>query len=369
MRLFLGKWRKVLVTTLALWFVLAVGGFAWLHRSSFGLGSSNSKDLALDTAGTSISIVCSLQTPIIVDRETELICNALTFGSLTALPDTTKSIDVGLWVSGDVFKGRIPGKQLTVNPGKPFDFSNSPTVHFDVTPVSSGDHTITLTAAYGTDLSSVPWNISVELRPTEIVLFTLPLALLLTPIFSGVISAAAEFRGAAARAAAVQKRIEVAETKAEQEPAKAKFAWDVARVKLEAYFDRNLSQVNQVFWLAVSVMIIGFGFVLGGVFLALKQPQITTPAIVAGVSGVITEFLGATFLVIYRSTMAQAGEFMWVLERINTVGMAVQILDSIPESQTELKDSTRAEVVALLLNANISSPSKMRVPRRRPEAK
>jgi len=40
--------------------------------------------------------------------------------------------------------------------------------------------------------------------------------------------------------------------------------------------------------------------------------------------------IGVTFMVIYRSTMAQANQFMEVLERINTVGMAVQILDTIP---------------------------------------
>ena len=55
-------------------------------------------------------------------------------------------------------------------------------------------------------------------------------------------------------------------------------------------------------------------------------------------------------MVIYRSTMAQANGFMTVLERINAVGMAVQILDSMPEG-TDLKNSTRAQMVLLLLKA------------------
>jgi hypothetical protein len=53
----------------------------------------------------------------------------------------------------------------------------------------------------------------------------------------------------------------------------------------------------------------------------------------------------------FRSTMTQANQLMEVLERINPVGMAVQILDSIPEEESELKNSTRAEIVALLLSA------------------
>jgi hypothetical protein len=150
-----------------------------------------------------------------------------------------------------------------------------------------------------------------------------------------------------------KRKIEQAEINADKAPEKAKFAWDLARVKLEAYFDRNLAQVNQVFWLAVTVMIVGFAFVLWGVIVQLAQPRISPTALVAGISGIITQFIGATFLVIYRSTMVQANEFMLILERINTVGMAVQVLDSIPESLPDLKSSSRAEIITLLLSANI----------------
>jgi len=153
--------------------------------------------------------------------------------------------------------------------------------------------------------------------------------------------------------AQTKAKIEKAEEKAESEPTKAKFAWDLARIKLEAYFDRNLFQVNQVFWLAVVMMMVGFGFVLAAVVMSLNHPQITPAALVAGLSGIITQFIGATFLVIYKSTMAQANEFMSVLERINTVGMAVQVLDSIPDTNAALKDQTRAQIVELLLSTSV----------------
>jgi hypothetical protein len=64
---------------------------------------------------------------------------------------------------------------------------------------------------------------------------------------------------------AIEKRIDRAEDLAKAEPEKVKFAWDLARVKLEAYFDRNLSQVNQIFYVAVIVITVGFVFVLWGV--------------------------------------------------------------------------------------------------------
>jgi hypothetical protein len=148
------------------------------------------------------------------------------------------------------------------------------------------------------------------------------------------------------------KRIEAIEVKAEKEPEKTKFAWDLARVKLEAYFDRNLSQVRMIFFVAVFVMIVGFGFILWGVGHGVSNPDSIKTSYLAAISGIITEFIGVTFMVIYRSTMAQANQFMEVLERINTVGMAVQILDAIPEQETQLKNTTRAEIVSLLLSVN-----------------
>jgi hypothetical protein len=163
------------------------------------------------------------------------------------------------------------------------------------------------------------------------------------------VGSAATYRVARQERRRLEREVEQIEVKAEKEPGKAKFAWDLARVKLEAYFDRNLMQVFMIFPVAIVVMLVGFGFVLWGVRLAIADPRQSTSWI-AAISGVITEFIGVTFMVIYRSTMAQANSFMEVLERINTVGMAVQILDSIPDAEAQLKNTTRAELVALLLS-------------------
>jgi hypothetical protein len=128
----------------------------------------------------------------------------------------------------------------------------------------------------------------------------------------------------------LDERIQRAEALARAEPAKAKFAWDVASVKLEAYFDRNLSQVNQIFYVSVTVMMVGFVFVLWAALLSLGQHAVTPTSKVAAIAGIVAQFIGATFMLIYRSTIAQATAFMLVLERINTVGMAVQVLDVMP---------------------------------------
>lgn len=147
------------------------------------------------------------------------------------------------------------------------------------------------------------------------------------------------------------RRIAAAESKAEAEPEKAKPAWDAARVTLEEYFNLNLSQINSVFLLSVCVMIVGFAIIIWGISQAIQSPGTFVPAAIASAAGVITEFIGATFLFIYRSTIQQAGSYSRTLERINSVGMAMQILDTIPDGAKpdDLKNKTKAALVELLV--------------------
>ena|SRR5450755_261399 len=100
-------------------------------------------------------------------------------------------------------------------------------------------------------------------------------------------------------------------------------------------------------------MIVGFSFVLWAVRLSVGQPTVTPTSLVAAIAGILSKFIGTTFMVIYRSTMAQANNFMSVLERINTVGMAVQVLDSMPDG--EAKNAIRGQMTTLLLNANLGN--------------
>jgi hypothetical protein len=75
------------------------------------------------------------------------------------------------------------------------------------------------------------------------------------------------------RTASIEKRIAIAESKAEAEPEKAKPAWDLARATLEAYFSQNLSQINYIFLLSVCVMIVGFGIIIWGISQAIQSHQ------------------------------------------------------------------------------------------------
>jgi nitrate reductase gamma subunit len=150
---------------------------------------------------------------------------------------------------------------------------------------------------------------------------------------------------------ATTERVQQAEKRVNEAPETSKYAWDLARITLESYFDRNLRQVSAIFWLSVVVMLIGVGIILWGITIAVQAQETRLPAIITGASGVITELIGATFLVLYRSTMQQAGDYTRTLERINSVGMAMQVLDTMPAGDVvdSAKNRTKAELVMVLV--------------------
>lgn len=177
----------------------------------------------------------------------------------------------------------------------------------------------------------------------------------LTPLIAGLVGALlAYLQDRRAKKVEVQltKRVEDAQKKREEHPDKAAPAWELAQATLDKYFQRNLNQVKWIFVVAIFVMLSGFGVILYGVALAVNSNE-SEPSRIAALAGIITEFIGATFIWVYKSTMQQATGFMRILDRINTVGMAVQILDSMPRGAEEgsLKNETRAKLVALLMTS------------------
>ncbi|EQB9041830.1 TRADD-N-associated membrane domain-containing protein [Vibrio cholerae] len=181
----------------------------------------------------------------------------------------------------------------------------------------------------------------------------------LQPLFEGTaITLAAISAAIVSVIYAFQRSIEIvaddakvveAERRVIESPNQPKAAWDLARLKLESYLNRNLNQVRSIFWLTSLVMIVGFLLIGFGVVKAFENPELLTPALLSAVSGLLVNFIGATFLVLYKSTMSQAKEYVAILERINAVGMSVQVLEKIEYSNKTLKDQTISDLSKQLL--------------------
>jgi hypothetical protein len=153
-----------------------------------------------------------------------------------------------------------------------------------------------------------------------------------------------------------QEKIEVAEQNLRENPEKPQLAWELAQARLESYLARNLSQVRSIYVLTVVVMAIGFALIGAGAYEAFQDKEKFKAAVLSAISGVLVSFIGGTFLVLYRATMAQAKDYVTILERINAVGMSVQILESLNDEP--LKQEALAEIAKSLLQMYSVTPLK-----------
>jgi len=159
--------------------------------------------------------------------------------------------------------------------------------------------------------------------------------------------------------------LEAVAQESREHPEKTKLAWDLARIKLEHYLDRNLSQVRSIYWLTVGVMLCGFALIVYGLQQSFSSTDKLAVSIVASASGVLVSFIGGSFLLIYRSILAQTKEYVGVLERINAVGMAVQVIDTMSTDGAATRDKSIADLSKQLL-AMYGSPqpaARSRAPR------
>ncbi len=147
-----------------------------------------------------------------------------------------------------------------------------------------------------------------------------------------------------------QEVIKRVEERVREHPNEPQAAWELARIKLEIYLNRNLAQIRWIFFRCLLVITAGFIVIGYGTIQVYKSPDNFQPSIVVTLAGIIVEFIAATFLLIYKSTMEQARDYVNILERINAVGMSVQILESMESDDTGLRDKTRAEIAAGLLS-------------------
>lgn len=122
--------------------------------------------------------------------------------------------------------------------------------------------------------------------------------------------------------------------------------------RLDAYLSLNIKQINMIFYTSLIVMTIGFIMIIVAIILALINPIKTTPAIVAGVGGVITEFIGATFLIMYRSAIEHSGRYIQTLDKASSAEQAINILDNIGAQNEDEKRNiieAKTEIAKLLL--------------------
>lgn len=141
-----------------------------------------------------------------------------------------------------------------------------------------------------------------------------------------------------------------AKQRAREKPEDPAAAWDVAASQLQQYLNINLKQIESIYQLSLRVMMIGFFLIVVAIVLAFISPQNSSPALVAGIGGIVTEFIGGTFLFVYRAALEQSRHYIQTLDKTSTVGVALKILEGLEKKGDAVKEVREARVaIAKLL--------------------
>ena len=156
----------------------------------------------------------------------------------------------------------------------------------------------------------------------------------------------------------------------------AKTPWQSASTVLGDYYDRNLQQITKIYNTSLLAIWFGFGLIVASIGLGiglagteelpeqqqdllrimeeqnteikdlskdqleilLERPEGNSRTVITliGVgAGIISNFVGATFLFLYQATLKQASEYTQGLSKTNTVGISMAILAELTKEQQE----------------------------------
>jgi nitrate reductase gamma subunit len=135
-------------------------------------------------------------------------------------------------------------------------------------------------------------------------------------------------------------------------------AWTAAQTLLNTYVAINVHQVRMIFFSSMFVMVVGFCITCYGI-MKLGTGGGSLLSSLPTIAGVLTEFIGGTFLLLYRSASRQSERYVGIIDRMNTVGMAVCVVRGIPERQDReklLKAIAFATVARNVVGGGTDSP-------------
>lgn len=162
------------------------------------------------------------------------------------------------------------------------------------------------------------------------------------------------------RIAKLDQKINEAETEAEQNPESNRAIWEVNYYQLVRFIEINREQNSKVFRLSIWMILFGLLLICGGLardFLYVPSVQTSAASWAAIIAGLVTQFIAATILVLFRSVVQQTMEYFKTVERMASIGVAINILDNLPtgENTENLKMKTLSEIAIKVIELGLTS--------------
>lgn len=105
--------------------------------------------------------------------------------------------------------------------------------------------------------------------------------------------------------------------------------------QLNEYYTINKSQSKRAYEFSLFMIFVGFLLIVSAVILGFAVPAQISVTLIVGIAGLLSEFIGATALNLYKESNKHVNEFLERLTYLQKVMLAIELVDRISEGKKE----------------------------------
>ena len=105
--------------------------------------------------------------------------------------------------------------------------------------------------------------------------------------------------------------------------------------QLNEYYTINKSQSKRAYEFSFFMIFVGFLLIVSAVILGFAVPSQISITLIIGIAGLLSEFIGATALNLYKESNKHVNEFLDRLTYLQKVMLAIELVDRISEGKKE----------------------------------
>lgn len=105
--------------------------------------------------------------------------------------------------------------------------------------------------------------------------------------------------------------------------------------QLDEYYTINKNQSKSSYRFSVAMILIGFVLIVVTVIVYFRSPNKYALSIITGLTGLLTEFIGATSLLLYRESTKHLNEFIERLTYLQKIMLAIDLAEKLPNKKKE----------------------------------
>ena len=125
--------------------------------------------------------------------------------------------------------------------------------------------------------------------------------------------------------------------------------------QLDGYYTINKSQSKKAYALSMLMILVGFVLIVVAIFLYLFNTEKYTLSLITGLLAIVSEFIGATSLILYRESTKHVNEFLQQLSYLQKVMLAIDLTERLP---AEKKNETLTKIITGIINTNVTTSDK-----------